>query len=564
MAVQETPSSVLDAEAADEPTPAAAAAGSDGPEGPAAPAAEPGELPGEGGGGGEEAAGAAAAAGGAAEGGGEGAAGGGEEGAGAAAPAGSGGDMASQVRQLGAQVALQAEQLQAAERAKQDLEDMLIRIEKHFKTEQGLRRKAEASLAESRAQARGVEDMKATVAASQLELKKQRHALDSSRDELNDEKVEMEGLLEQARLDAKKAQASLQHAEEDAAAAEDMIRLKLEAEYKSKISRLVTELERVRGELESRTDLMRHEMQRWKHQAEQAAASLRDAKNEVLERKGELDRTNEKMIKMVEKLYVGREKGLELKSNIDFQMQNMKAQQAQDAQQAQRSLATPREAGLGPRGGGNGSSPGGRGAGDQSERRRAGGKAGGRAGVGEATPRFAKAKPPALRLPEVKSSVERERGRPGGLQSERERGGRSDRGGGGAAGGRSDRGGAPVGGARSDRGGEKGARGGDRAGGASGPSPAPARGGGNGQTPARQAAPEGGGGYARMYKEERSQSHQRKAAAGGKRAPAAAGVPRRAAPAARGAPAAAGRGVAQRGRRDSHAHMVQYSAGRLD
>ena len=429
---------------------------------------------------------------------------------------------------------------------------MLIRIEKHFKKEQGLRRKAEASLAESRAQARGVEDMKATVAASQLELKKQRHALDPSRDELNDEKVEMEGLLEQARLDAKKAQASLQHAEEDAAAAEDMIRLKLEAEYKSKISRLVTELERVRGELESRTDLMRHEMQRWKHQAEQAAASLRDAKNEVLERKGELDRMNEKMIKMVEKLYVGREKGLELKSNIDFQMQNMKAQHAQDAQQAQRSLATPREAGLGPRGGGNGSSPSGRGAGDQPERRRAGGKAGGRAGVGEATPRFAKAKPLALRLPEVKSSVERERGRPGGLQSERERGGRSDRGG------------APVGGARSDRGGEKGARGGDRAGGPSGPSPAPARGGDNGQTPARQAAPEGGGGYARMYKEERSQSHQREAAAGGKRAPAAAGAPRRAVPAARGAPAAAGRGVAQRGRRDSHAHMVQYSAGRLD
>ena len=34
--MQETPSSVLDAEAADEPTPAAAAAGSDGPEGPAA------------------------------------------------------------------------------------------------------------------------------------------------------------------------------------------------------------------------------------------------------------------------------------------------------------------------------------------------------------------------------------------------------------------------------------------------------------------------------------------------------------------------------------------------
>ena len=50
------------------------------------------------------------------------------------------------------------------------------------------------------------------------------------------EKAEMESLLEQARLDAKKAQASLQHAEEDAAAAEDMIRLKLEAEYKSKIS----------------------------------------------------------------------------------------------------------------------------------------------------------------------------------------------------------------------------------------------------------------------------------------------------------------------------------------
>jgi len=531
VAVEETPTSVLDAVGAEEATPAPAAA----PGGAGASAV--GEAPA---GGGEDVAPAGAAS----EGADAGAAAAGEGGGGVAgdneaavAPA-TGGDMASQVRQLGAQVALQAEQLQAAERAKQDLEDMLIRIEKHFKTEQGLRRKAEAALAESRAQARGVEDMKATVAASQLELKKQKHALNESRDELNGEKAEMETLLEQARLDAKKAQASLQHAEEDAAAAEDMIRLKLEAEYKSKISRLVTELERVRGELESRTDLMRHEMQRWKHQAEQAAASLRDAKNEVLERKGELDRTNEKMIKMVEKLYVGREKGLELKGAIDFQMQNMKAQQAQDLQQAQRSLATPREAGLGLRGGaGNGTSPGGgRGAGEQSERRRAGGRAGGRAGAADATPRFAKVKPPALRLPDVKSSVERERGRPGGVHSER-------------------------GGGRSDRGADKGGRVNER-GAPSGHSPAHARGGGDALTPAHQAAPNAGGGYARMYKEERAQQ-QRKPAGGAKRAQAAA--PRRgAAPgAARGGQANAGRG-AERSRRDSHAHMVQYSAARLD
>lgn len=313
--------------AAPAPAPAAAAAADPDP----ALAAEPAEGAGEPGAGaegpagpeeGEEAAAAAPA---------EGAdAGGG--GPAAAAPA-AGEDVGEdRLELLGAQLASQAQELEAAERSKQELEDMLIRIEKHFKAEQSLRRKAETTLAESRASAQSVDEIRAGFKAEQMQLEQERAQLHREKEQLENEKIAMEEMLSNARLDTKRAQAALRHADENAKAVEDMVRLRLEAEYNSKISRLVVELERMRQELDTRTQIMSKEMRSWKQQAEFATTALRDAKNEVLERKKELDTTKEKMDSMVEKLYMGRERGLELKGAIDFQMQEFQRQRLQDQQ----------------------------------------------------------------------------------------------------------------------------------------------------------------------------------------------------------------------------------------
>lgn len=63
--------------------------------------------------------------------------------------------------------------------------------------------------------------------------------------------------------------------------------------------RMGAEIERLRVELESRTRTMHGEMEKWRGQAEAAATSIREAKNEVLDRKRELDMTKEKMDALV-------------------------------------------------------------------------------------------------------------------------------------------------------------------------------------------------------------------------------------------------------------------------
>ncbi|MEW5310028.1 MAG: hypothetical protein WDW38_001861 [Sanguina aurantia] len=62
-----------------------------------------------------------------------------------------------------------------------------------------------------------------------------------------------------------------------------------------------------------RCDPVRH---RWRQQANLTAACVMEAKNDVLERKRELDSTKEKMDRLLDKLYVGRERGIELQSSI--------------------------------------------------------------------------------------------------------------------------------------------------------------------------------------------------------------------------------------------------------
>lgn len=57
-------------------------------------------------------------------------------------------------------------------------------------------------------------------------------------------------------------------------------------------------------------------MTRWQKQAHATAAAVAEAKNEVMDRKRELDAMKFKMDGLIEKLYVGRESNLALQGQI--------------------------------------------------------------------------------------------------------------------------------------------------------------------------------------------------------------------------------------------------------
>ena len=57
-------------------------------------------------------------------------------------------------------------------------------------------------------------------------------------------------------------------------------------------------------------------MEKWRQQATMTANAVLEAKNEVMERKRELDSTKEKMDRLLDKLLIGRERGIELSGAI--------------------------------------------------------------------------------------------------------------------------------------------------------------------------------------------------------------------------------------------------------
>lgn len=146
-------------------------------------------------------------------------------------------------------------------------------------------------------------------------------ALSAEQGNLQAEKAKIQQEIEEARQEASRSADALARAEEAIRQEETVARLKLEAEHNAKVSRLATEIDRLRDELEQRTNSMGNEMMRWKSQADAAANAVSLAKDEVMERKRELDVTKEKMDHLVEKLYIGREKGLELRGAIDFHLE---------------------------------------------------------------------------------------------------------------------------------------------------------------------------------------------------------------------------------------------------
>ena len=235
---------------------------------------------------------------------------------------------AARLAQLQAQVEAQHQQLEVESKTNAELEDMLLRIEKHFKAEQVARRTAEEKASAAEAQ---ISEERELREKAQLELKNRMHegernaqlkaALAAERGALEAEKAKVEAEIEEARGDAQRSAEALARAEEAIRQEETVARLKLESEHNAKVSRLAVEIDRLKEELEQRTNAMGNEMMRWKSQADAAANAVSLAKDEVMERKKELDITKEKMDHLVEKLYIGREKGLELRGAIDFHLE---------------------------------------------------------------------------------------------------------------------------------------------------------------------------------------------------------------------------------------------------
>ena len=235
---------------------------------------------------------------------------------------------AARLAQLQQQVEAQHQQLEVESKTNAELEDMLLRIEKHFKAEQVARRTAEEKASSAETQILEERELREK---AQLELKNRMHegernaqlkaALAAERGALEAEKAKVEAEIEEARGDAQRSAEALARAEEAIRQEETVARLKPESEHNAKVSRLAVEIDRLKEELEQRTNAMGNEMMRRKSQADAAANAVSLAKDEVMERKKELDNTKEKMDHLVEKLYIGREKGLELRGAIDFHLE---------------------------------------------------------------------------------------------------------------------------------------------------------------------------------------------------------------------------------------------------
>ncbi|EFJ44809.1 hypothetical protein VOLCADRAFT_118633 [Volvox carteri f. nagariensis] len=213
-----------------------------------------------------------------------------------------------------------SQQLQMEVRAREELEDMILRIEKHFKAEQAARKKAEELLqaaisAELEAKNR-LEDLMKRRKEEQRQMEEERNGIKRERNALESMRQDFEAELQAARSEVGKAQEALAASEDRIRAAEAVDRARLESEYQAKINTLQEEIGRLREELAYRTHLMTSEMTRWQQQAHLTAAAVMEAKNEVLERKRELDSTKEKMDRLLDKLYIGRERGMELSGAI--------------------------------------------------------------------------------------------------------------------------------------------------------------------------------------------------------------------------------------------------------
>ena len=263
---------------------------------------------------------------------GEGGEGAGDEGAGEGddfgAAAAAEEDAASRIAELQHRLDQTEQQLMAEEQMTQEINQLMANLEQQLKQSQAQKFRLEEQVEEVSRRLEDEIELKEQALADlqNLSHEQQRNAalkaaLSAEQGNLQAEKAKIQQEIEEARQEAARSADALARAEEAIRQEETVARLKLEAEHNAKVSRLASEIDRLREELEQRTNSMGNEMMRWKSQADAAANAVSLAKDEVMERKRELDITKEKMDHLVEKLYIGREKGLELRGAIDFHLE---------------------------------------------------------------------------------------------------------------------------------------------------------------------------------------------------------------------------------------------------
>ena len=237
-------------------------------------------------------------------------------------------DAAGRIAELEHRLETAEQQLLSEEQMTAEINQLMANLEQQLKQSQAQKFRLEEQVEEVSRRLEDEIELKEQAMADlqNLSHEQQRNAalkaaLSAEQGNLQAEKAKIQQEIEEARQEAARSADALARAEEAIRQEETVARLKLEAEHNAKVSRLASEIDRLRDELEQRTNSMGNEMMRWKSQADAAANAVSLAKDEVMERKRELDITKEKMDHLVEKLYIGREKGLELRGAIDFHLE---------------------------------------------------------------------------------------------------------------------------------------------------------------------------------------------------------------------------------------------------
>ncbi|CAG9461193.1 unnamed protein product [Pedinophyceae sp. YPF-701] len=180
------------------------------------------------------------------------------------------------------------ERVQVEEDTRRELEDMLVRLEKHLQAEEAARHSAEAR----------ERDLETSVI--------ERDRATAKNDDLM---REMEAELEAARVDARRAEERLTQAVEVArahVAASWQVRFaEMQANLMTQVHAIQAENERLARELQFRGELMGKEIAQWKAHAEQSSRAVLEARDEVIARRRELDKTNAHLNRMMESLAMG-------------------------------------------------------------------------------------------------------------------------------------------------------------------------------------------------------------------------------------------------------------------
>eukprot|EP00892_Ulva_mutabilis_P002859 jgi/Ulvmu1/12574/UM092_0004.1 len=228
---------------------------------------------------------------------------------------------AQQLRQLVTHMRQDHEQqLQAEERARSEVEDMCLRIEKHFKAEKAARAKAEELMQQA------IENELAI--KSQLDMEHQRlshvendieHERDKvrqERDALESMRLDFEHELQQAQAEVAKAQDALKTAEDRVRAVEQVERQKIISDYEMRLMALANELVRANNETQLRTSYMSREVSRYQQAAAASANAMDLAKREMHERRADVDAMRTKLDSVMERLFNGSQANMILQANM--------------------------------------------------------------------------------------------------------------------------------------------------------------------------------------------------------------------------------------------------------